>query len=203
MTEKLLNLTDKIKDALEKNVSMEQKKEELLTKLVGTMEDNYNKLIAEEVKMYDRLAGDLKLKFKCDAVYKNDDYSRLRLRYVSPDGSEAYLRKESNGFMCSMNLRYEFSQQSGKKDENWINAFSAFFDTEEHTLQTLEQIRKGYSAIFVAYLDCIDAENEELAKDIESLSARLAGSSVIKEGEDGTVEIRLGNKVFRGKLTEE
>ncbi len=202
MTEELLSLTDKIKDALEKNVDMEQKKDELLRKLVNTMEDNYNKLIAEEVKIYDRLAGDLKLKFKCDAVYKNDK-TGLKLRYVSPDGSEAYLRRESNGFMECMNIRYEFSQQSGRKDENWVRAFSGLLDTEEHTLQTLEQIRKGYSDIFREYLECIDAENKGLARDIESLSARLAGSSVIREGEDGTVEIRLGNRVFRGKVTEE
>ena len=200
MTEELLKLTDKIKDAVEKNVSMEQKKEGLLAKLGNVMEDNYNKLIAEEVKIYNRLAEDLKLKYKCEALYNE---SGLKLRYAYSDGTEAYLKSTHGAFNEYFNFRYSYSDQSGHQNENWIRAFSRFLDTEEHTIQMLEQIRKGYSAVFSAYLEYIDAENAELAKDIESLSESLASSSVIKEEEDGTVEIHLGNKVFRGKLTEE
>ena len=196
----LVELMDKIKVTVEKNVGLEQKKQELILKLKNVMEDNFKNFIYDELSIYEKLSEDLKLKYQTEACYEDGG---MRLRYSYPDGSEAYIKRIHNGFTEYFRLRIDVMGQFKGMSENTITAFSDMFDTEEHAMQTLERIRKGYTVILNKYLEKIDSENTELSGVVEKLTEQLENSSVLEEKEDGTVEIKIGCKIFRGKLTEE
>jgi phosphoglycolate phosphatase-like HAD superfamily hydrolase len=108
------------------------------------------------------------------------------------------------------NSKYYFSLRGNddtiglleKAGETTLRIFSEYLDTEEHAMQFLERVRKGYSDVFTQFLAFINRENEKLHDTIEDLSKRLLDSSVVENKEDGTVEIHLGGKVFRGNIVE-
>lgn len=196
----LVELMDKIKVTVEKNVDLEQKKQGLILKLKNVMEDNFKNFIYDELTIYERLSRDLKSKYRTEACWEDGG---IKLRYSYPDGSEAYIKRVHNGFTEYFRLRVDVLGQFKNMSENTVMAFSDMFDTEEHAMQTLERIRKGYSVILNKYLEKIDGENAELSGAVEKLTDMLENSSVMEEKEDGTVEIKIGGKTFRGKVTED
>jgi translation initiation factor 1 (eIF-1/SUI1) len=204
MTEELVNLTDRIKVAVQKNVDLEQKKKELLESLRKAEIDNYKNVLFEELAIYRKLASDLKRKFKCNALYQEDN-GGIRLKFYYNDGIEVYIRRVADSRTYSFGLQGEDSELHYMRnmEEDSLRLLSDYLDTEEHALQLLERVRKGYESIFTQFLDYIGKENEELYKAVQELTEKLANSSTIKEEEDGTVEIHLGGKTFRGKIAED
>ena len=204
MTKELVDLTDKIKVAVEKNVDLEQKKGELLEGIRKAEIDNYKNILFEEFAIYRKLASDLKRKFKCNARYQEDN-GGIRLKFYYSDGIEVYLRRTAGPRTYYFGLQGEDCElhYMQKMDEEPLRLFSDYLDTEEHALQLLERVRKGYVSIFSQFLEYIGKENEELYNAVQDLSKKLADSSVMKEEEDGTVEIHLGGKTFRGKIAED
>lgn len=204
MTNELVNLTDKIKVAVQKNVDLEQKKKELLEGIRKVEIDNYKNILFEELAIYRKLAYDLKMKFKCNVRYQEDN-GGIRLKFYYSDGIEVYLRRTTDSRTYYFGLQGEDSELYYMKvmEEEPLKLFSDYLDTEEHALQLLERVRKGYVSIFSQFLDYIGKENEELYSAVQELTEKLAGSSTVKEEEDGTVEIHLGGKTFRGKIAED
>lgn len=204
MTEELVNLTDKIKVAVQKNVDLEQKKKELLEGLRKAEIDNYKNILFEELAIYRKLASELKRKFKCNALYQEDN-GGIRLKFYYSDGIEVYIRRVAGPRTYWFGLQGEDSELHYMRnmEEEPLRLLSDYLDTEEHALQLLERVRKGYESIFTQFLDYIGKENEELYKAVQELTEKLADSSTIKEEEDGTVEIHLGGKTFRGKIAED
>ena len=204
MTNELVNLTDKIKVAVQKNVDLEQKKKELLEGIRKAEIDNYKNILFEELAIYRKLAYDLKMKFKCNTLYQEDN-GGIRLKFYYSDGIEVYLRRAVGSRTYWFGLQGEDSElhYMQKMEEEPLRLFSDYLDTEEHALQLLERVRKGYVSIFSQFLDYIGKENDELYNAVQELTEKLAGSSTVKEEEDGTVEIHLGGKTFRGKITED
>lgn len=204
MTNELVGLTDKIKVAVQKNVDLEQKKKELLEGIRTAEIDNYKNILFEELAIYRKLAGDLKRKFKCNALYQEDN-GGIHLKFYYSDGIEVYLRREVSPHAYWFNLQGEECElhYMRKMEEEPLRLLSDYLDTEEHALQLLERVRKGYVSIFNQFLDYIGKENEELYNAVQELTEKLADSSTVKEEEDGTVEIHLGGKTFRGKIAED
>ena len=205
MTEGLVELTDKIKVAVAKNVDLEQKKKELLDNMRKVIKDNYKNVMFEELGIYYKLARDLSLKFSCSSKYEDPEVP-MRLKFYCND-TEVWLKctvshTESNYYFGFKGDSCELSYLD-KVEETPLRLLAEYLDTEEHALSLLERFRKGYSMIFAHILERINKENEELYNVVQELTDKLNASSVMKEEEDGTVEIHLNGKTFRGKVVEE
>ena len=205
MTNEFVEITDKIKVAVQKNVDLEQKKKELIANLKEAECKNYKTILFEELVMYQRLAMDLRTKFDCITKYddRDKDYNGLKLLFRGND-YETFIQCHYNDFtvylsLCESNGLTQFNSLS----EIDVRAIADYLGSEEKTMQTLERVRKGYMSIFSQFLDYIGNENEELYNAVEELTKILADSTTMEEKEDGTVEIHLGNKTFRGKVVEE
>lgn len=202
----VIGLMDEIKSAVEKNVELENRKNEVMDDLRKVMIKNCQTVLQKELAMYYRLSKDLREKFRCNVLYVEEktDNSQIKLCYGYSD-TEVYVMYYEN------NSKYYFSLRGNddtigfleKAGETTLRIFSEYLDTEEHAMQFLERVRKGYSDVFMQFLAFINKENEKLHDTIEDLSKRLSDSSVVENKEDGTVEIHLGGKVFRGNIVEE
>ena len=195
----LVAMMDEIKVAVEKNVDLEQKKEELLDNMRKVIVNNYKNVMFEELGIYYQLARDLSDKFACSTMYEDPEIS-LRLKFSRSD-KEVWLRPGGYYFGFkgdSCELTYMKSV-----DEKPLRLFAEHLDTEEHAMALLERFHKGYSVIFTDILEHINKENEGLYNAIQELTEKLADSSTVKEEEDGTVEIHLNGKTFRGRVVEE
>lgn len=202
----LKGLTDEIKSAVEKNLELENRKNEVMDDLRKVMIKNYQTVLKEELAMYYRLSRDLKEKFHCNVLYVEEktDNSQIKLCYGYSD-TEVYVMYCENISQYYLSLRGNddaivLLKKAGETD---LRIFSQYLDTEEHAMQFLERVRKGYSDVFAQFLAFINKENEKLHDTIEDLSRRLSDSSVVENKEDGTVEIHLGGKIFRGNIVEE
>lgn len=202
----VIGLMDEIKSAVEKNVELENRKNEVMDSLRKVMINNYRTVLQEELAMYYRLSKDLKEKFRCNVLYVEEktDNSQIKLCYGYSD-TEVYVTYYKNISKYYLSLRGDedtviYLKKTGETD---LSIFSQYLDTEEHAMTFLERVRKGYSDIFTQFLAFINGENEKLHDTIEDLSKRLSDSSVMENKEDGTVEIHLGGKVFRGNIVEE
>lgn len=174
MTNELVDLTDKIKVAVQKNIDLEQKKKELLEGIRKAEIDNYKKILFEELAIYRELAGDLKRKFKCNALYQ-DDNGVIRLKFYYSDGIEVYLRRTEDSCTYYFGLQGEECElhYMREMEEKPLRLLSDYLDTEEHALQLLERVRKGYVSIFSQFLDYIGKENEELYNAVQQLTKSL------------------------------
>ena len=199
MTEELVKLTDKIKVAVQKNVDLEQKKGELLDNMRKVIMNNYNNVMFEELKVYYQLARDLSDEFACSSMYEDQEVN-LRLRFSRSD-KEVWLRLGGYYFGFRGDS-YELSYMKSV-DEKPLRLLAEYLDTEERAMSLLERFRKGYSVIFTCILERINKENDELYSAVQELTEKLADSSTVKEEEDGTVEIHLNGKTFRGRVVEE
>ena len=77
------------------------------------------------------------------------------------------------------------------------------FINEEDTQKVVDLIQKKYELIFTAWSESTRTWNEELANKIADMRDALSKSHCVEHNEDGTVEIHLGDKVYRGTLIED
>ncbi len=205
MTKEFADLTEKIKVAVQKNVDLEQKKKELIADLKETERKNYTMILHEELGIYQRIVTDLRAHFDCTVKFDDRDssYNGLKLMYRMND-EEAFIQCHYDGFTTYLSLCEGHGlSQFNSFSESDVRAIADYLGSEEKTMQTLEYVRKGYAEIFNQYLTRINKENEGLYSTVEELTKLLADSTVMEEKEDGTVEIHLGGKTFRGKVVEE
>ena len=200
----LVAMMDEIKVAVEKNVDLEQKKKELLDNMRKVIRDNYKNVMFEELAIYYQLARDLSVKFACSTMYEDPEVS-MRLKFYRND-TEVWLKcTAKSGSWYYFGFKGDSCELSymERAEETPLKLLSEYLDTEEHALNLLKRIRKGYLVILTGILEHINKENDELYKAVQDLTERLNTSSVMTEDEDGTVEIHLNGKTFRGKVTEE
>ena len=76
------------------------------------------------------------------------------------------------------------------------------FINEEDTQKIVDLIQKKYTLIFTAWSESIRTWNKELADRIADMRDAFSKAHCVEHNEDGTVEIHLGNKVYRGTLIE-
>lgn len=67
----------------------------------------------------------------------------------------------------------------------------------------MEEIYTVYANLFEKGAEKIKAENEEVSAKLASLSKYLEDSSVVEEKEDGSIEIHLNGKTYKGVVVEE
>lgn len=76
------------------------------------------------------------------------------------------------------------------------------FINEEETQKIVDLIQKKYILIFTAWSESVRSWNEELANKIADMRDTLSKAHCVEHNEDGTVEINLGDKVYKGTLIE-
>ena len=203
----IIELSEKLKIAVAENVKLENRKEELLEDMRKVMQNNYKNILFDELKLYYDMAKTFRDKYRgCEAYYTDTCEDKLKLKFYYSEAIEVTLKIPTDEGSCYLfGLHGEDSELNYLRhaSEKSVNYYSSYFDTEEHTLQLLERVRKGYANIFMQFLDFIDKENKELIKTVEELSKHLADSSTVENKEDGTVEIHLGGKLFRGSIVEQ
>lgn len=83
-----------------------------------------------------------------------------------------------------------------------LSDYASLFASEDGVLSVVELIRTEIVPVFQAWADFYAEENAKLEEAIRKLSDQLASSHTMTKREDGTVEIVLGNKTYRGTLVE-
>ena len=81
--------------------------------------------------------------------------------------------------------------------------FAEILSTEDKADALLSEICELYAKLFEEVLKVVNGKNEELEKQLTSLTDCLQSSSVVKEEEDGTIEIHLNGKTYKGTVVEE
>ena len=74
---------------------------------------------------------------------------------------------------------------------------------EEESTKIVDLIRQQYADILGVWAEHTKSRNEELSKSIATMRDILSKAHCVSHKEDGTVEIHLGNKVYRGTLIED
>lgn len=83
-----------------------------------------------------------------------------------------------------------------------LSKYFYWFATEEKTQEFVEIIGTVYADILKAMAESFKTRNEALTKTVMELSDKLLNARSVTHNEDGTVEIHLGDKVYRGTLIE-
>lgn len=206
MVKEIAELSEKLKVAVAKNVELENRKAELVEGIKEVVYNNYKNILFDELKLYHNLCNDFRKKYRgCAAFYTEECEDKIRLKFYYTDSVEVFLKipgSSSYYYLWLTGNETELNYLKGMSEKE-VRYISPYLDTEEHSLQLLERVRKGYASIFSQFLEFIDRENTELYKTVEDFSKRLADSSTMENKEDGTVEIHLGGKTFRGNIIEE
>lgn len=119
---------------------------------------------------------------------------------------ESYYRGVSVRFLHKIN---KYSEDMTLNDflqyynDSSTSKFYYWFGTEEKTQEFVELVGKIYADILKAMAKSFKTRNEDLTKTVMELSDRLLNTHSVEHKEDGTVEIHLGDKVYRGTLVED
>ena len=103
--------------------------------------------------------------------------------------------------------RYSEDKKLNDMVRCWSNPAVAkyfyWFGTEEKTQEFVEILGTVYADILKAMAESFKTRNEALTKSVMELSDKLLNARSVTHNEDGTVEIHLGDKVYRGTLIED
>lgn len=88
-------------------------------------------------------------------------------------------------------------------DRERVIAFGELFSTEDKANAFLAELNEQYAKLFEKVIKVVDEKNAELALQLDSLREALSTSSVVKEKEDGSIEIHLNGKTYKGIVVEE
>ena len=172
-------------DLVNENEKLEDQVKETRKKLGSIIEENYNKIVdpvLDELEGLDHILG---IKASMFDTIKHED---LPIYYVPKHWSNWGLHYTSNG--NSVSPYYV--------DEQTIENFS----TVEKALAFVEVVKKIFVERFKTYAPILEERNKEIKNKLDDLVESLNNSSTIKKQDDGTVEIKLGDKTFVGTIKE-
>ena len=201
-----------VKTSVAKNVSMEETAEGRAIELRDKCVDNYNRIIREHFDMLHTLASDLCQKYGIFYNVKEDNKSEhLLIKYYSNNRSggfyvevkvDTYLYRPY--YWCN-NLMFkdDICSIHDCNNRERVIAFSKLFSTEDRANAFLAEVDEQYAKLFEEVIKVVDEKNSELALQLDSLKEALSTSSVVKEKEDGSIEIHLNGKTYIGTVKEE
>lgn len=213
MTE-LEKLIGSVKDSVAKNVAMEEDFNQKAEELRGKCVNNYNTIIRDTFDMLHTLARDLcrkyKIFFNTDEKFKTEHvlikyYENCEGYYVEIKTDRFYFRPYY--YSCNTeygdNLSAEVYACNTKINKEKLMEWADLLSTEDKANTLFSEICENYLQLFKKVLETVEKENEDVANQLTSLKEYLDNSSVVKEGTDGTIEIHLNGKTYKGTLVEE
>ena len=210
--EELNKIIESVKDSVAKNVAMEEDFEKKACELRDKCVDNYNTIISDTLSMLHTLAKDLCNKY---GVWFTDDEENgtehVSVKYYG-NNSGGYIVNIKTGNEWFRPYYYSSNTEFGddihciyrcKNDKKKIMSFADILSTEDKANALLSEICEVYAKLFTKVLEQIYEDNITLSGQLTSLEEYLDNSSVVKEEEDGTIEIHLNGKTYKGTVVEE
>lgn len=92
-----------------------------------------------------------------------------------------------------------------KEVYRWLSQYALrnIFLNEEESMKVVDLIQQQYADILGVWAEHTKSCNEALSESIETMRDILSNAHCVSHKEDGTVEIHLGDKVYRGTLIED
>lgn len=205
-------ILESVKTSVAKNVSMEETAESRAIELRDKCVDNYNRIIKEHFDMLHTLASDLCDKYGIFYNVKEDNKSEhLLIKYYGSNHSSGFYVEVKVGrylyrpyYWCNHELiKEDIRSIHTSNDRARVIAFGELFSTEDKANAFLAEVDEQYTKLFEEAIKVVDEKNAELALQLDSLKEALSTSSVVKEKEDGSIEIHLNGKTYVGTLKEE
>ena len=209
--EELNKIIESVKDSVAKNVAMEEDFEKKAEELRDKCVDNYNTIISETLSVLHTLAKDLCNKYGVWFTDEENGTEHVLVKYYGNNrsGYIVNIKNEGEWFRpyyntCNSEFRDDIRRiYSCKNDKKRIMSFADILSTEDKANALLSEICEVYAKLFTKVLEQVDEDNNILSGQLTSLKEYLNNSSVVKEEEDGTIEIHLNGKTYKGTLVEE
>ena len=209
--EELNKIIERVKDSVAKNVSMEEDAESRAIELRDKCVDNYNRIIKEHFDMLHTLASDLCNKYGIFYTVRDDNKSEhLLIKYYGNNRCGFYVEVKADRYLykpyywCNNQaIKEDICSIHACNDRERVIAFSELFSTEDKANAFLAEVNEQYAKLFEEVVRVVDEKNATLALQLDSLREALSTSSVVKEEEDGSIEIHLNGKTYKGTLVEE
>lgn len=208
----ITEILESVKDSVAKNVSMEETAESRAIELRDKCVDNYNRIVKEHFDMLHTLASDLCYKYGIFYNVKGDSESEhLRIKYYANNRSSGFyveVRADKHlyrpYYWCNNQvIKEDIRSIHASNDRARVIAFGELFSTEDKANAFLAEVNEQYAKLFEEVIKVVDEKNTELALQLDSLKEALSTSSVVKEKEDGSIEIHLNGKTYIGTVKEE
>lgn len=205
-------IVGKVKDSVAKNVSMEETCENRAIELRDKCVDNYNRIIKEHFEMLHTLASDLCKKYGIFYNVRDENKSEhLLIKYYGNNHSGGfYIEVRADRYLyrpyywCNNSaIKEDIRSIHDCNNRERVIAFGELFSTEDKANAFLAEVNEQYAKLFEEVIKVVDEKNVELALQLDSLKEALSTSSVVKEKEDGSIEIHLNGKTYIGTVKEE
>lgn len=199
MTEELNKVVEELKDCVAKNVKLEADIKQSENRLYEVFTSNYENILKEDIKLLEKLVSDVcsKFDFSITVQTSQTDYecrfscSSVLSKFIGQNNAECWLRANA----CT------FTPQNIKREN--LNKFTYLLGSEDNATKLLNEIYKAYAEGLKYLTEKIQGKNTGLETKLEGLSDSLTSTSAIKEEEDGSIEIHLNGKTYKGVLKEE
>lgn len=207
----ITEILESVKDSVAKNVSMEETAESRAIELRDKCVDNYNRIVKEHFDMLHTLASDLCKKYGIFYnVKENNKSEHLLIKYYGNNSSGFYVEVIADKYLyrpyyyCNNQvIKEDIRSIHASNDRARVIAFGELFSTEDKANAFLAEVNEQYAKLFEEVIKVVDEKNAELALQLDSLKEALSTSSVVKEKEDGSIEIHLNGKIYIGTVKEE
>jgi len=192
-------IMNEAKSVLQENVNLRNVKDSKECELFSKIKKNYKEIfepIHNELMDLDR-----QLEQRSGNRIKSED-----ARFVIESSFHYYIWFKVD---CDCNRReFDFCDIENFFYDSWrfcrdriFKALSVFTSTEK-TLVFVDEIREVMAERYKKQIEYLRPQNENLANSIEKLTKELEQSSIVEEKQDGTVKIKIGDKVFIGTVKE-
>ena len=222
--ERLENILGTIKEVVNENTKLEEeftkKAEELREKCIN----NYNTIIKDTLENLNTIAKEMCERFEVyfNKADENNATEHFVIEYRGNSTENVYVainadtRHYFRPFYSSGTVLHSdsidraiYRHEKGdsivydKADKERILGYSELLSTEDKANALLEEILTVYGNLFEKCAEKIKTENEEVSTKLKTLSEYLKDSSVVEEKEDGSIEIHLNGKTYKGVVVEE
>lgn len=207
----ITEILESVKDTVRKNIEMNEVFEQKAIVLRDKCVDNWNKIIKEHLEMLHTLASELCYKYEVffNVKDKESETEHFIAEYYASNCGRFYVEVRVGQYSFRA---YYYSNGNTYSDSADINiyrskeslfAFADILSTEDKASNLLAEIDEVYCNLFTKVLQKVKEDNEELSKQLETLTSCLSNSSVMEEKEDGSIEIHLNGKTYIGTVKEE
>lgn len=193
--EELNKIIGDLKNSINEFDKLSDEKKNLQMELRARLLSNWESIIEGEYREYDSLLKELTHKFNLNYTFTVRHFfgeykSTYTISGVVAEG-ERRIQLRNNGYIYKLPIDY-----ANTEGFMWLS-------TEDNAIKELNVMREEYLKAFTWILEQIEEKNSSLARQIQYLNETISNSSVVKEEEDGTIEIHLNGKTYKGTVVEE
>ncbi len=205
-------LMNECTEAMNKHVALQEEDDKLKEDLKEVVLKNW-KIALAEIEAFEKFRGLLAGTFHKYPTF--DEIGQILAEYDC--GLTLMIKSENSAWASSAKIlllgeggvSLDYLEKGLFNKENpfrtdIIPSWAVLLNTEEKAKAFANKVAEYYAKVAQFYLDnIIPTESGALRDSIANVKALLTDSHTVEEKEDGTVEIKLGGKVYIGTLKEE